>query len=123
VTGRTVLLTVPMPLNLANSRLHWEKKRRLRNAWEVRAIAQERGLRGRHRTMGRATLAAVMYVSMRMDDDNAVARLKWVCDLLKKRGLIVDDRRPYLTLTGIPEQRTGSRPPRIELTLTEVVTP
>lgn len=80
----------------------------------------ERGLRGRHRPMQRATLSAVMYVGgNRRDDDNAVASLKPLLDLLIERGLIVDDKRPYLTLEGIPEQRT-STPRRVELTLTEV---
>jgi hypothetical protein len=117
---RTVTLTLPLPLNLANSRMHWAAKDRARKQWQERAVVMERGLRGRHRVMQRAAVAAVLFVGgNRMDDDNAVARLKWPLDLLKIRGLIVDDKRPHLTLLGIPEQRQGT-PRRIELTLTEV---
>jgi len=59
----------------------------------------------------------VLYPRQLMDDDNAVARLKWCLDLLVERGIIVNDKRPHLTLTGIPDQRLGSKPTRIELTL------
>lgn len=117
---RTVTLTLPLPLNLANSRMHWAAKRRAHHAWKARAIVMERGLRGRHRPMQRAAASVVLYVGgHRLDDDNATACTKWVWDLLIERGLIVDDRRPHLTLLGIPEQRT-SAPRRVELTLTEV---
>lgn len=69
--------------------------------------------------MQRARVSAVLYLRQRMDDDNSVARLKWPLDLLKARGLIVDDKRPHLELVGIPEQRQGS-PQRIVLTLEEL---
>lgn len=120
---RTVVLTLPMPLNLANARLHWLRKNRKRDEWMTRAIVAEKQLRGRHRPMQRARVSVVMYIGKHgggmMDDDNCTARLKWPFDLLKARGLIVDDKRPYLTLEGIPEQRHGT-PRRMVLTLTEV---
>ncbi len=117
---RTLTLVLPLPPNVANARGSWVTKRRAVNDWKGRAIVMERGLRGRHRPMQRATLSAVMYVGGgRMDDDNCVSRLKPAIDLLRERGLIVDDRRPYLTLVGIPEQRTTT-PRRVELTLVEV---
>lgn len=118
----TVRLTLPLPPNVANGRFmgHWSARCRQLGQWKERAVVLGTGIRGRHRPMQRATLSVVMYVGGgRMDDDNAVARLKPAIDLLKERGLIVDDRRPYLTLLGIPEQRTSS-PRRVELTLTEV---
>lgn len=118
--NRALTLTFPMPVNLANARMHWAAKLRKHNEWKTRAIVGERGLRGRHRVMQRVHVSAVMYVGGdRMDDDNATARLKWCLDLLKERGLIVDDKRPFLTLTGIPEQRQG-KPKRVVLTLEEV---
>lgn len=111
---------MPLPLNLANSRMHWAAKDLARRQWQERAVVMERGLRGRHRPMERATVSAVLFVGGNtMDDDNAVSRLKWCLDLLKLRGLIVDDKRPHLTLEGIPEQRNAT-PRRVELTLTEV---
>lgn len=35
--------------------------------------------------------------------------------LLVERGIVVDDKRPHLELTGIPEQRVGGKPTRVEL--------
>lgn len=116
--GTTLTVVLPLPPNLANWRAHWAKKVRVHNEWKERAIAESRELRGRRprRPFERVTVSAVLYVGCRMDDDNAVSRLKWCLDLLKERGLIVDDKRPHLELEGIPEQRTGSKR-RVELTL------
>lgn len=108
-----------MPVNLGNARLHWRAKSKLHADWKTRAIVFERGLRGRHRPMARCEVTAILYARGPMDDDNAVARLKWPLDFLKERGIIVDDKRPYLTLTGIPEQRRG-HPQRIELIVQEL---
>lgn len=101
--------------------MHWAQKNRRHQEWKTRAIVGERGLRGRHRPMQRARVSGcVIYIgSVLMDDDNAVARLKWCFDLLVERGLLVDDKRPHLTLAVIPEQRQGS-PRRVVLTLEEV---
>lgn len=113
-----------MPLNLANSRLHGVVRWKKQQAWAMEAVAREPGLRGRIVPMGRARVSAVFYLgsgrtARANDDDNAVARLKWIFDLLKNRGLIVDDRRPLLELVGPPEQRLGT-PRRVEVTLEEV---
>jgi hypothetical protein len=116
---RRLELTFPMPVNLANARLHWREKARRHQAWKMLAVVRERGLRGRHRPMQRLRVTAVLYHGGAvMDHDNAVARLKWCLDLLRERGLIVDDSPRHLTLTGIPEQRAG-RPRRVVLTLEE----
>lgn len=117
---RTLTITMPLPTNLANARLHWAAKLSAHNAWKLRAIADEPHLRGKRprRPLERVEVAAVFYVgSVLMDDDNATARLKWPLDLLKERGVIVDDKRPHLRLAGIPEQRQGT-PRRVVLTIT-----
>ncbi len=117
---RRLELTFPMPVNLANARMHWAQKARRHEAWKMLAIVRERGLRGRHRPMQQLRVTAIFYVGRGlMDHDNAVARLKWPLDLLKERGLIADDSPRHLTLTGIPEQRQGT-PRRLVLTLEEV---
>lgn len=116
---RRLELTFPMPVNLANARLHWRAKTKAHDEWKLRAIVKERGLRGRHRPIERCHVTAVFYSRQPMDDDNCVARLKWPLDLLKERGIIMDDKRPHLMLTGIPEQRQG-HPQRIVLTVEEV---
>lgn len=118
---RIVTLTFPLPVNLANSRLHWGAKLRKHQEWKTRAIVGERGLRGRHRPMQQVRVSAVFYLGRGplSDADNITARLKWPLDFLKERGLIVDDGPKHLTLAGIPEQRQGN-PKRLVLTLEEV---
>ena len=81
---RRIEVTFPMPLNLANARMHWRTKHTAHLAWRLRAIVQEKLLRGRHRPMQCARATVVLYVGrVLMDHDNAVARLKWCLDLLK----------------------------------------
>lgn len=120
---REVTFTLPLPPNVANGRGHWTTRRRIVDEWMTRAIVEEPKLRRATGVMQRATLSAVMYVGNHprhiRDDDNAVASLKPVGDLLVRRGFVPDDRRPYLSLGGIPEQRLGT-PRRLELTLREL---
>lgn len=113
----THLITFPMPTNMANGRMHWATKVKYHNQWKTRAIVGEKMLRGRRpsRPWQRVRVTAVLHVRQLMDDDNAVSQLKWCLDLLQERGVILNDKRPYCTLTGIPEQRVGSKPTRVEL--------
>lgn len=118
-------LTLPMPPNLANARMHWRTKHKLLDQWRNRAIVLEKKLRGRGqypKAMQRVRVSATFYVGSSrylMDDDNATARLKWCLDLLKQCGVIVDDKRPHLTLTGIPDQQPAG-PRRVELVVEDV---
>ena len=118
---KTLTLTFPMPVNLANARMHWAAKLRKHNDWKTRALVGERSLRVRpKRPMARVRVTAIMHVGRGvMDHYNAMARLKWCLDFLKERGLIIDDAPKYLTFTGIPEQRQGN-PKRVVLTIEEV---
>ena len=118
---RRLELTFPMPVNLANARMHWAQKNRHHDAWKMRALVQARGLRvGLKRPMQRVRVTAILYLGRGvMDQDNSVARLKWCLDFLKERGVIADDDPQHLTLTGIPEQRQGT-PKRVVLTIEEV---
>lgn len=109
-----------MPPNLANARLHWAVKYKRQNAWAAHAIVAEPKLRGQHTPMARAQVTAVLYPYNPMDDDNAVARLKWPLDLLVRRQIIAGDQRPECELTGIPVQHIDRKRPRIELTIQEV---
>jgi len=116
----TETFTFPMPVNVANARLHWAAKHREHEAWKTRALLGDRNLRWRRSPLAKVSVAAVLYIgSKAMDDDNAVARLKWCLDFLKERGIIVDDSREHVRLEGIPDQRPGT-PRRIVLTVREV---
>jgi hypothetical protein len=120
----TVTLTLPMPENVGNARLHWRTKNRAKNDY----LAACDALQARNAVpapppvpLPRATIAAAMVLGGHMDDDNAMARLKWPIDWLKTRGYIADDRRKNLTWTGFPSQHvTRKQPPSVTLTLTEI---
>ena len=60
------------------------------------------------------TISATWYVRNLMDEDNAVARLKWVLDWLKTRGYIVDDRTENVSLAK-PIQFIDRKDPRLEI--------
>lgn len=99
-------LVLPMPPNLANSRMHWRVKHKAKlEYWALCAM----WLRGpdsqKPRTpLPHATISSVMYLGAPMDMDNAMARHKWALDYLTEDGWIVDDRRKCLTWTRFPEQ-------------------
>lgn len=119
-----IRVVLPLPPNRANDRSHWRKVHRTRSgylaaAW-TRAIAQTKATERGFRMAPPMKVTATLYVWAKMDDDNAVARLKWPLDALKHAGLLRDDKRPWCTLTGIPEQTIDRANPRIELTLERV---
>jgi hypothetical protein len=67
------------------------------------------------------TVTSHMTLGGAMDDDNAVARHKWVLDWLRTRGYIATDRRTGLRWAAFPEQTvTRKANPQIELTVTPV---
>lgn len=129
-TQATITLIVPLPPNRANARWHWRKENRLRaNYW---AHLDRLRLLGEvppppqvpwQKVRARATL----YVHNRMDQGNAMARLKWLEDWLTGRKdvggtprgeqYIVDDGPDHLIYEGLPEQVIDRKNPRIEITL------
>jgi hypothetical protein len=113
-------LTLPLPPNLANSRMHWRKKNRERR--DYLAICDEYQLLGLvppppRSPLDGVTLASVLHCWAIHDDDNALSRGKWAYDWLKTRGYIVDDKRPHCRFT-IPEQVIDRKDQRLVLTLT-----
>jgi Holliday junction resolvase RusA-like endonuclease len=120
-------LTLPLPPNRANARGHWAVQRKARKAYCLKALVAIRNQYGPLPIAGGASLSqnarrvtATLYVRNLMDDDNATALLKWVLDTLVHAGLLVDDKQPWCTLTGIPQQVLERRKPRVELELEPV---
>lgn len=105
---RAFRLTVPMPLNLANSRVHWRVKHKQRQAYfdalDWLAIAKQLPAPPTV-PLDSVTLEAVMHLARQMDHDNAVARCKWPIDWLRTRGYIADDSPSHLRWASFPEQR------------------
>lgn len=109
--------TLPLPPNMANGRVHWRAKYEAQKTWAAHAIVVEPKLRGSQQVTPRAVVTAVLYVHQAMDDDNAVARIKWCLDLLVRRGILAGDKRPQCQLAGIPDQFVDRKNPRVELTV------
>ncbi len=102
-------ITLPLPPNMANSRMHWRVKNRERKAYiqrcqvdadmywedweEVDAVPYEK-----------TGITATIYHTHTMDQDNSVARLKWPVDWMKRGLWIVDDDPDHLVWTGFPTQ-------------------
>lgn len=113
-------LTLPMPPNMANGRVHWRKK--WRGQIEYANQCDACVVYGRQpgpppRPFDGVTLSATLYCWALHDDDNALARIKWAADYLKTRGYIVDDKRPHCRFT-IPEQVIDRKDQRLVLTIT-----
>lgn len=51
-----------------------------------------------------ALVTAEVWVAARYDDDGVTGLIKLPLDALVRAGVLVDDKRPHCTLTGIPEQ-------------------
>jgi hypothetical protein len=64
-------------------------------------------------------LTSDMVLGGAMDDDNAVARHKWLIDWLVARGYLASDRRTCVRWAAFPTQTVSRKQPaRITLTLT-----
>lgn len=120
----TLRFTLPLPMNMANARVHWAVRHVRRTEYfEACDALQARGAvpPPPSKPFEKATMLATLYVGGAMDQDNSVSRMKWSLDWLKTRGYIADDRAKNLQWLGFPNQRVkrdGNY--RVELTLTEL---
>ena len=110
---------LPLPPNMGNYRGHWRGKETKRTAYirecDMRATAL--GYVTYPAPTAPVRLTSTLYMGAHMDDDNALARLKWPVDWLKTRGYLVDDRRTHCRMT-IPEQVVKrNQEYRVEITL------
>jgi hypothetical protein len=111
------LLTLPLPPNLANSRLHWRAKHRKRQQYfQQAALALMAQPLTRYPVADLVKLDATLYVWQFMDADNAVARLKWTIDALVQNGYLVNDDQSHLEL-GTVRQRIDRKQQRVDLRL------
>lgn len=117
----TLIFRMPLPLNLANARLHHMVKHRAKvEYWRHLDLLQAGGILPPPPKvpLAKAIMTAHFTMPNAMDDDNAMARAKHAVDWLKTRGYIVDDSRKYLKWGGIPTQRISRKnEPCLELTL------
>ncbi len=96
-------IVLPLPPNIANSRMHWRVKNRERRAYmdlcSVFADFDEPDL-----VRKVTAITATIYHTHTMDQDNAMARLKWPVDWMVRNGFLVDDDPDHLVWTGVPTQ-------------------
>jgi hypothetical protein len=115
-----VKLVLPLPLNLANSRMHWRvKQREKRDYWEKLDLlfyAKQLPPPPRKAPL-KARIHATLYLHSPMDDGNAMNRMKWIEDWLKAWGYITDDSKKHLEWMGFPEQVIDRKNPRVEVEL------
>jgi hypothetical protein len=109
-------ITLPVPANIANGRMHWAAKSRKQKAYRLRCTVMHPSRP--ERPIEKAHITAAWYVWNTMDDDNAVARLKWPIDWLVARGIILNDDPAHMTL-GEVTQEIDRREPRLVLTVRE----
>jgi hypothetical protein len=122
-----IRMTLPLPENLTNVRhgrsRHWRAREKEKRAYWTRLdmLRYTRKLPpAPAKPMPQAEITAVLHMWNFMDDDNAMARLKWVVDWLRKRGYLMGDSRKHLRYAGIPAQHIDRHEPRIELVITPV---
>jgi hypothetical protein len=132
-------LVVPMPPTLTNSAhgrsRHWRALEREKTAywatldtmqgpkpWRVPAPSgyiEYQLPTPPARPWASVEIRSTMYLGGAMDDENAMARHKWLVDWLRHRGYIADDRKKNVRWSDFPEQivkRDGRY--RIHLTIT-----
>ena len=102
-----MIFTFPLPVNLANSRLHWRTKHMAKKAWTVRTnnLLLAKLLPSRPPApWPKAIITAHIATGNTMDFDNMVARCKWAIDWLVTSGYLVNDHPSNLRWSGMPTQ-------------------
>lgn len=125
VIASLVQFSFPMPPTLTNSAhgrsRHWRSIEKEKNDyWATLDTLQAIGRLPPPppKKWGVVGVQSTMYLAGGMDEENAMARHKWVFDWLKTRGYIADDRKKNIRWAGFPEQIVKRKQEhRIELTL------
>jgi hypothetical protein len=131
-----LVFVVPMPPNVTNrtrGSTHWRRAWREKHEyWNVLNWLDLVGVAPRGslfegcvippappRPFAAVTISSAMTVRGEHDDDNAVARHKYLIDWLARNGYIASDRRTCVRWAAFPTQTVSRKQPaRITLTLT-----
>lgn len=114
-----LIFALPLPLNIANARLHWRVKNNAKQAYfaDLDALQAAKILPAPPpQPWTKARIASDMFVGNRMDADNAMARHKWPLDWLQTRGYIANDKD--LEWAALPAQTISRKTTGINLYLT-----
>jgi hypothetical protein len=111
---------VPPSLNKV-LRMHWAKKRDLRDVWNLtlgygcwagrQGVLNKKTLQGMVRDMTKMRVTVTLYNARQYDKDNAYGACKIIFDALKTNGLIVDDRAEFLeaSVEQVKSTRKGKK--------------
>jgi len=109
-------ITLPLPLNRANSRLHWRTENKYKKEYMMRCglfyVAEDMPMQA----IQKAKISATLYTWSPMDTDNLMSRLKWPVDWLVKACVIADDSPRHL-VWELPRQEVDRRNQRVEIVL------
>lgn len=114
-------LVAPLPPNIANGRMHWRVKlNRKKQYWES-VDSWRIWWRWPHpkKASKRARISATLFVYSLMDDDNAMARVKWLLDYLVAWEYLPGDSRKHIRWAGLPDQKIDRKNQRIEIEIEE----
>lgn len=116
-----MILVLPLPPNLANSRMNWARKHRERSAYFVRCDVlrlTKQIPRVPAVPMPCARISVVLTMPNAMDTDNSVSRCKYPIDWLVANKYLQGDTRRELVWAGMPEQVVSRRAvPSLTITL------
>lgn len=91
-------ITLPLPPNMANSRMHWRVKHKAKKEYfgtcDLIAFANAKTV---HPMPEPVKVRAVIYCGGRMDHDNAIARLKWPIDWMVENCILEGDKPSQLS--------------------------
>ena len=119
------LLTLPLPTNIANARLHWAQRHRARRKYfEICDLFMAGGERAGvsappSQPPEKAKIRITFFLHNKMDEYNLTARAKWIQDWLQTRGYIKSDSPDHLRLLR-PRQKVDRKNKRVEIELTVV---
>lgn len=111
----------PLPVNLANSRLHWRTKHAAKKTWMSRVdllVSAKLIPSPPSEPWHKAILTVHIATGNTMDADNMVSRCKWAIDWLVTRGYLLNDDPKCLRWSGMPTQEIVRKPNTFYLLLT-----
>lgn len=117
--GRPIKMVLPLPPNRANNRYgHWGQRQQKKGEYFALCdgwMGTERCPRPPARPHGRVLVRATLYVWNRMDEGNALNRLKWTEDWIVEAGYVEDDNPDCWTWAGVPAQEIDRKEQRVSV--------
>jgi hypothetical protein len=118
-TEQALTLVLPLPLNIANSRLHWAvKNKKKQRYFEELSLRKDARLipRPTYSYPRRVRVDVTLFVWSKLDRDNAYSRCKWPLDWLVGNGYLAEDCEDRIEL--VVTQKVDRKNQRMQVTIT-----